>query len=358
MDGQPLSPRHPDRRPIGDDTVADRRGPWLVLLVKIAVAAAIIAWLCTGRLEIRRLAEIPFSFDLVLLAAIVFGSMLLPAVRWWWLLRIQRIEVSLWRVIALTWFGYFAALVLPGAAGGDLARSYLIVRRQREARARSLSTVLVDRMIGVYSLALLGCTSAAWYVLSREASPTVWWVCYTMAALFAGLTPVVAWVVFARPPRWLAGMLPLAWAEAWRDSSALYNGSKWALAGCLVLSLASNVLVAISLAAADRVLGGGVSWMASLFVGPLVVLANCLPFTPGGLGVAEAAASELFQQVGSADGAEMMLAIRLVMATLSLPALGLLFARNRTSAGSIPREESEAARNTASETGSPLRRAA
>jgi uncharacterized membrane protein YbhN (UPF0104 family) len=77
-----------------------------------------------------------------------------------------------------------------------------------------------------------------------------------------------------------------------------------------------------------------VSWSASLLIGPLVVLANCLPFTPGGIGVAEATSSQLFRGVGSTSGAEMMLAIRLMMALLSLPALLILFGRREADTSS------------------------
>ncbi len=240
MDGQPHPPRPADGRRGADQPVSHRGRSWLVLSVKIAVAAAIIAWLCTGRLDVGRLVRVPLSLDLGLLTAIVFGSMFLPAVRWWWLLRVQRIEVSLWRVIALTWVGYATALVLPGAASGDVAKSLLILRGQREARARSLSTVLVDRIVGVYSLVLLGCVSAGWFVLSRPASPAVWLIFYAMVALSVGLTPVVAGVIFASPPRWIAGKLPLAWAESWRESNTCYRGAKRAVAGCLLLSLTSS----------------------------------------------------------------------------------------------------------------------
>ena len=361
MDGHPRAPQLVDQQqPLpADGKVPGRRRWWLVLLVKIAVAGAIIAWLCTDRLDLRRLAQVPLTLDLVLLAALLFGAMLLPAVRWWWLLRIQRIDVSLWRATTLTWVGYATAVILPGAASGDLAKSYLILRQQPEARARSLSTVLVDRMIGVYSLVLLGCLSGGWYVISHRAPPSVWIVFYAMFALLGGSTLALVWILLAPPRRLLSVVVPLAWADAWRESYRLYHRSKRAMIGCLVLSLASSTLVAASLAAADRVLGGAVSWTASLLVGPLVVLANCLPFTPGGIGVAEAAASELFDQVGSSGGAEMMLAIRLVMATLSLPALGLLFGRRRKSASLSPHSGTEATREASTaETPSRMPRAA
>lgn len=296
-----------------------------LFLAKVLLAAGILGWLCTGRLDFGTLAAVPLSFDLVVLVAIVFGSLLLPAVRWWWLLRIQQVDASLWQVTKLTWIGYASAVILPGAASGDVAKSYLMVRGRPTARARSLSTVVVDRVIGVYSLILLGAASALWFVIARqEATAAKVLLGISVVFLVGSLIGATA-IVFGPWRRLCQRFIPALWIEAWSESYLLYRTSKRALVGCLVLSLVSSALTAASLTAADRALGGDVSWSSSLLVGPLIVLANCVPITPGGIGVAEATSSELFEQIGSANGAEMMLVVRLVMAALSLPALLLLF---------------------------------
>jgi len=113
--------------------------------------------------------------------------------------------------------------------------------------------------------------------------------------------------------------------------------------GRLLLFLVNSTLTVGSLAAADLALDGNVRWLASLNVGPLVVRANCTPITSGS--VAETAVSEVFHQIGSANGAEMVLAVRLVMAVTSLPALLVLFTpqRLRISLPSQPTESNGAA---------------
>ena len=320
-------------QPAGVDlAVQRRRRSWIVLVAKFALAAGILASLGTSRLELRRFADVPLSLSLVSFVAIVFGSMLLPAVRWWWLLRIQKIDVSLWRAAKLTWLGYAAAVIMPGAASGDLAKGCLILHDQSEAKARSLSTVLVDRIIGVYSLIVLGCLSATWLRMSNPSGQALNAISYALFALLSGSTLAMTLAVLGPTRRLLARVLPPAWVQAWSESYQQYVQSLTSLAGCLLLSLVGSLFTSASLAAADRAMGGTVSWSASLAIGPLVVLANCLPITPGGIGVAEATASGLFTQAGSANGAEMMLAIRLVMAILSLPALLLLFGGRRTPA--------------------------
>ncbi|MBE9573239.1 MAG: hypothetical protein IMF11_21635, partial [Proteobacteria bacterium] len=60
----------------------------------------------------------------------------------------------------------------------------------------------------------------------------------------------------------------------------------------------------------------------SIAVAPLVILANTLPVTPGGIGIAEGASAGLYALVGQAGGANGMLLTRffiVVHALLGLP---------------------------------------
>ncbi len=297
----------------------------LTWVVKLALAVGIIAWLCTGRLSFQSLANVSLSPELALLAAMLLAAMMLPAVRWYWLLRIQNIDASLWQAFKLTWAGYLAATILPGAAGGDLAKSLLVVRRNPTSRLRSLSTVVVDRLIGILSLLVLGAVAAALFLRSGQFDGLTGHLAWSTAGLLAAAILAVALTVsFATHPL-VARFVPANLLQSMRESHHLYVNSKLGLLGCFGISLLSSLLTALSLVAADRVLGGSVDWSAGLLAGPMVVLANCLPITPGGIGVAEATSSELFGGFGSANGAEMMLVTRLLMVLMSLPALlGLL----------------------------------
>jgi uncharacterized membrane protein YbhN (UPF0104 family) len=138
----------------------------LLLTAKILLAAGLLAWLLvSGRLQIDRLAAVSLDWRFVGLLGLVGGSMIVPAFRWWWLLRIQGLQEPLRKVLRLTWAGYLAGLVLPGAASGDLAKAYLILRRRSQTRARAFSTVLADRFLGLHSLLCLGAIAASWISL-------------------------------------------------------------------------------------------------------------------------------------------------------------------------------------------------
>ena len=57
--------------------------------------------------------------------------------------------------------------------------------------------------------------------------------------------------------------------------------------------------------------GSSPTVMESIAVAPLVILANTLPVTPGGIGIAEGASAGLYALVGQAGGANGMLLTRL-----------------------------------------------
>ena len=88
--------------------------------------------------------------------------MIVLAFRWWWLLRIQGLREPLGRVLSLTWAGYLAALLLPGACRAAIWREPISSFAGTQSRARAFSAVLADRFLGLHSLFCLGALSALW----------------------------------------------------------------------------------------------------------------------------------------------------------------------------------------------------
>jgi len=309
----------------GEGNAVPRYTVWrsrLLFAIKVVVAAALLAWLIlSGRLQLGVLTAIPFGGELYAFFALTLGSMLLAGFRWWWILRVQHLREPVWRVLLLNWTGSFAALVLPGAASGDLAKGYLIVSHRPQARARAFSTVLADRFLGLYSLLFLGCLAIVWFAWQGHMDGPVRAMATNIIGLLAGMTCVAGCLLFARSRNVLMSILPSRWRQAWNESFELYWNGRRGLVGCFLLSLASSAMTFMTFAMAGTLLGTPVSWSAAFVAGPLIVLANCLPLTPGGIGTAEAISSELFACFGSARGAEIMLLVRIAGVLLSLPGI-------------------------------------
>jgi len=76
------------------------------------------------------------------------------AIRWQILLRVQKINLSLPRVSALFLIGMFYNQFLPGGTGGDIIKSYLLLK-ETDKKAGGLLAVVFDRLIGLVALVTL-----------------------------------------------------------------------------------------------------------------------------------------------------------------------------------------------------------
>lgn len=126
-----------------------------IFIFKIAIAALIIFYLIHNHLDSFRTGIKNFNIIwLVPALAVLYFEMLSCAVRWFLLLKIANLKISLRESISLTMRGYFCSLILPGGAiGGDVAKIGLIAHsKQKGERFEPGLSILVDRIIGMIAL--------------------------------------------------------------------------------------------------------------------------------------------------------------------------------------------------------------
>ena len=73
-------------------------------------------------------------------------------VRWWILLKVQRIHLSISRVSGLFLIGMFYNQFLPGGTGGDIIKSYLLLKETPGKATGALLAVVFDRLVGLVAL--------------------------------------------------------------------------------------------------------------------------------------------------------------------------------------------------------------
>ncbi len=301
--------------------------PWrkrLVFAAKLVVAACLLVWLVvSGRLDLSQLRDIHHTGYLVAAAGALLVSMVLPVWRWIWLLETQQLTVGWLTALRMMWLGYFAGLFLPGAAGGDLAKAYAACRNQPAAKTRAVSTILLDRAIGLHSMLVIG-SLAGLGVAASGCTPgqaaLVGSVLVFAAAGSAGL-----FLVFWRPTsERVLRLMPTRFREALGDSLGLYRLSWRKLAGIWLFSGLCNGAAIASYILAAAALGMTAS-VGQVLVVPLVIVANSLPISPGGLGVGEAVGSQAFIEFGLTSGSIIVLLVRLgVVAFSALGAVAVL----------------------------------
>lgn len=130
----------------------------LIFLLKLALTIGCLWWAFSGVEGEESVLGHPEKLDLGWLAggAVLAGvSMVLTALRWWIFLRVQKIIVSVPRMIELTMIGNLFSLVSIGSLGGDAARIILLIRDHPGKKLAITMSVLVDHMAGMVTLGLL-----------------------------------------------------------------------------------------------------------------------------------------------------------------------------------------------------------
>ena len=225
--------------------------------------------------------------------------------------------------------GRFLALVLPGGVGGDLVRGYYIVREAPSTKMAGLSSILLDRVLGLCASFLLGLFALVWMFASGE--PLTGPLLHMGVAIVLMLVGVILLFLLLRLERTRNRILRFlpgrarAPLEAVLEAYGARGRSLWA---CLGLSLVIGALAMGAFVIAGRLLESPIGWGQAFVVCPLVFVALTLPISPAGLGVGETAASVLFAPFGVETGATVMLLVRLWFLLLWLPG-GVLYVLDR-----------------------------
>src|SRR5438477_10684318 len=83
------------------------------------------------------------------------------AFRWHVLLKVQNIHLSVPRLAGLFFIGMFYNQFLPGGTGGDIIKSYYLLKETPDKKAGALLAVVFDRFIGLVALVAITATLIA-----------------------------------------------------------------------------------------------------------------------------------------------------------------------------------------------------
>lgn len=274
-------------------------------IVKLGLAGLLIWWLLrSDRLDAGVLRGIVFdtrTVGLVLAGvASVFAGLALLAIRLRALVRVQALDLTGGRAFGLTMIGAFFGSVLPGLVSGDAVKALYLCGDVAHTRTRMVAAVLVDRLIGLFSLFLLG-SLALLVAVPAKLLPTGATVLYlapvVVVAMAAGLA-LVGWPVLdpliARLPSALGSMI-----AAIRQ----YLHRPRLLGIAVALSLANHALVIVTYLIGGLLLQDSLTPLRHFVIDPLAMVMNVIPLTPGGIGITEGAFSFLFEQMDSPNGA-------------------------------------------------------
>jgi uncharacterized protein (TIRG00374 family) len=226
------------------------------------------------------------------------------ATRWWWLLQVNQLRISFWAALKFSWIGIFFNNVIPGQTGGDLVKAIYVMKRSDGARVPAMMSVVVDRIMGLGSLALLAAISVLFY-LDRdnfgELALALW-------AILAGVC-LLGVLAFSRRVRSMIRLTAILEMLPEKISHLLkridhavyfYRSHKRGMAVWLFLGMFNHVASVLSYAFIGESLGVGIPIYDYFVLIPLIVIVSAIPIAPNGWGVGEFMFQKLFGEFGAA----------------------------------------------------------
>jgi len=291
-------------------------------LLKIAVSLVLIVVLLRS-VNVEALWEVVRGANpwyLLGAQTVLMLGVVVRAYRWQILVRDQGVDASLRELTSLYFVGFLFNNLLPSGFGGDAVKMYELSDRSHRG-AEAVSSVLVDRFIGLIALQAIGLVALifSWQLVPFEI--------VVVTVLLFGASLVAAWVVsYRRLWEFLADRVPLfdrflSIKSVHSLVSSLQSYSRSALLRALGVGLVFNVLLIAANVLIGTALGADVALRFYMIFVPLTSLVLILPISFAGLGVREATYVLLFSQVGMTPEVALSLSLLVYVLGTLMPGL-------------------------------------
>jgi uncharacterized membrane protein YbhN (UPF0104 family) len=130
----------------------------ILTILQLAVTGALLYWVFHDPTVRAAMVAAIRKAEYQWIAAAILAYLVVEvaaALRWHILLKVQGINLSVFRVGGLFLIGMFYNQFLPGGTGGDVVKTYLLWKETPGKKPGALLAVLFDRMIGLIALIVI-----------------------------------------------------------------------------------------------------------------------------------------------------------------------------------------------------------
>ena len=287
------------------------------LLLGLALLAFVFARLDLQELQQALLGSVRNWEWSGLAILLVFAALYVGVIRWHRMLVTLGVPIRFWRSFQILFIGQFFNTFMPGACGGDAVRAYYVVRETGSGlRAEAGTTVVADRLVGLFVIILFVCIIVPFrlhFLLAQTSTkgPTLLILAF-LACCVLGLICFFRIHLFERfdffrrlEERFRVGPLIRRAYDAlyhFRSRPAfLLEMGFYSLLNLILLTLSCQCL-AVSIGLDIRLVD-----MFTFF--PIITVLASVPLTPGALGLRENLFAEMFKSVGVAKPASVALSL-------------------------------------------------
>ncbi|MFC1585513.1 lysylphosphatidylglycerol synthase transmembrane domain-containing protein [Fibrobacterota bacterium] len=284
-------------------------------LIKPAIAIAILFILIKkGGIDLFLIKQAIIDHPLYLLsgAGIYIFLVTIGGIRWYILVKCGGIKVKFSTVFSLHMIGLFFVTVLPGGTGGDVVKGYYIYRDTPSQKGMALSSIVIDRIVGVYALLCWGIIGILMNFRLAFTHPSLIWNSwyYLSTFLAAVLIAILFFTPFAPPLLNHPSIEKLPGNKVIKglfDAFQVYRVYPFTLFITFLMTLVIHGCILLVFIFSALSLNVDLPLIKHGFVVPLLTMINGLPIAPGGIGVGEAAAESLYLLMGVDKGGEILL---------------------------------------------------
>jgi len=259
-------------------------------LVKILISVILI-YIIFKNMDIRAFLNHLKSINLLLyLIAIVFGFIgyFFSAVRWFIFIKAYKLNVSFFEANKYVFVGLFLGLILPSGAGVDLVRFFYAQRNNLDRRAEVLSSIFVDRFVGVIALVCLALLGVYFGVEKiREVAKELIWIMLLLIGFFIFmLTPLFEKIIlslFGNVKRFRIGER----IQKLINSFSLYKENKIVVISSFFISIIMQFFFGTSAFFISKALGFNLNLVEIILITSAINFITMLPISFSGIGIRE-----------------------------------------------------------------------
>ncbi len=231
----------------------------------------------------------------LLLSLVLMGmTIVIGVIRWQIVLRVHGLHLPLARTAQISFVAHFFNSFLLGSIGGDVLKAYYVARETHHKKTEAVVTVLVDRLIGLFSMLVFGCLLILpnyQLVTSTPRLRAVVIIILAMTVGCGGFLILAFWGgVSKRLPKaraWLRRMPKGEALERSLEAFRLFGRDRTFFWRIFPITMLLNGVIVIHFYVLTLGFHLQVSLLALAAIVPIVTSISALPITPSGLGVRE-----------------------------------------------------------------------
>jgi uncharacterized protein (TIRG00374 family) len=267
---------------------------------------------------------------------LLYVQLLTSFYRWKLLLQSQKISIPLIDSVRLGMASQFFMTLGPGTLAADIARTVYISQHAPDKKIRGLSTVFLDRVMGLFGMIFLGAVSFLISIdrlrhLDHKMGPALMSMGFVLLVTAGGIVLALLLLPFLVRGFHLADenskrkkILKIPMVGHLFEVLALYADRRDYLWYGILMSVGMHVVnVCILLLLTQHFYGGlaGLSLSEFFFAASIGIVVISLPLAPSGIGVGQVAFSTIFVALGwksESMGGSLVTCFQILMVLMNL----------------------------------------